>query len=87
MDEAPAAEVVSIEPAPLWRNWYRSLVDHNTSHDGPKRAGEEWPGEGVFATPDAAEARALVFVELHEWIAETTGEPLNALYLGPRQEE
>lgn len=80
-DDADAA------PLLLWRNWYRSLIDHNTAHAGAKRAGEEWFGEGVFTSREAAESQAAVFEEIHEMLSAFDGKPLNALYLGARAVE
>lgn len=46
MEQTTAAENAEYVSARLWRNWYRSRVDHQTT-EGPRRAGEEWAGEGV----------------------------------------
>ena len=82
MEQTPAAENAEYVSARLWRNWYRSRVDHQTT-EGPRRAGEEWAGEGVYATEREAEEAALFVIELRR---ELNGPDFieNAAYLGAR---
>jgi hypothetical protein len=85
MDQTEREQDSAAPPSGFWRNWYRSRVDHNTT-EGPRLAGDEWPGEQVYATQDEAEGAANAMIEIRR---EVFGPDFveNAIYLGAFEEE
>lgn len=77
---------VECEAPGQWRNWYLSIVDHETT-TGWKRAGEEWPGASVFASQEEAEGAALAHMEIRAMARELNGDVEAGdptIYLGAR---
>jgi len=83
---SPEPDQAEAQPACLWRNWYRSLVDHEVEHLGLKQAGDVWPGRDLYPSKEAAEERALAYLEIRRMLSdEIDGEPERTEYLGARE--
>lgn len=86
MDRPEISPVAEATPARRWRNWYRSIVDHESA-GGFRKAGEEWHGTEAFDSEREAEGMAQAAIEIRQMAREVEGrgeEGDPTIYLGAR---
>lgn len=85
MDAAKPDFEMDERDQPQWCNWYRSLTTHD-ANGTIRHAGDEWPGQSVYASQEEAERAAWTYYELREMVREDDETPEGdpTVYLGAR---